>query len=112
MLQQRRECSRAVAENNSEAVNQLTSYQSDLLRLAMADPPHVYTFDEYADMHLCYGASNSNALEARRLYAERYPNRVLPSVPTILAVDRRARSTGSLAVSWFRLHTTGDNVVD
>ncbi|KAJ8959430.1 hypothetical protein NQ318_022122 [Aromia moschata] len=36
-----------------------------------------YTFIEYADMHLMYGLASCNALEARRLYRERFPNRTL-----------------------------------
>jgi hypothetical protein len=31
------------------------------------------------------------------LYAEKFPNRRLPSAPTFIAVDRRARETGSLS---------------
>lgn len=58
-----------------------------------------FTFAELADMHLCYGAANSNALAARRLYAQRFPQRVLPSHVLFANVDRRIRETGTVHVS-------------
>ena len=48
-----------------------------------------FTFAEYADMHLMYGLASCNALEARRLYEERFPDR-----KTFDRVDRRLRETG------------------
>lgn len=45
-------------------------------------------------MHLVYGQSLGNALEARRIYAQRFPNRVLPDRKTFERVDRRLRETG------------------
>lgn len=54
----------------------------------------VYTFSEYADMHLMYGLASCNALEARRLYEERYPNRNIPNQKTFQRLDQRLRETG------------------
>lgn len=34
----------------------------------------VFTNAEMANMHFLYGLANGNALEARRMYAQRYPN--------------------------------------
>jgi len=53
-----------------------------------------YTFSEYADMHLMYGLASCNALEARRLYEERYPNRNVPNHKTFQRLDQRLRETG------------------
>lgn len=58
-----------------------------------------FTFNEYADMQLCYGAANTNAHEARRTYAERFPGRQLPCHVTFVNVDRRLRETGTFKVS-------------
>ena len=57
------------------------------------------TFNELADMHLCFGATNSNALAARRLYAERFPQRYLPCHVSFSNLDRRLRETGNFRVS-------------
>ncbi|KAJ8942383.1 hypothetical protein NQ318_011730 [Aromia moschata] len=53
-----------------------------------------YTFIEYADMHLMYGLASCNALEARRLYHERYPNHTLPNQKTFHRVDQRLMENG------------------
>ncbi|KAJ8957202.1 hypothetical protein NQ318_007764 [Aromia moschata] len=53
-----------------------------------------YKFIEYADMHLMYGLAPCNALEARRLYHERFPNRTLPNQKTFQWVDQRLRENG------------------
>ena len=58
-----------------------------------------YTFRELADMHLCFGASDGNALAARRLNAERYPQRRLPAHTTFTTVDRNLGETGHVQVS-------------
>jgi len=50
-------------------------------------------------MHLCYGATNWNARAARRLYADRFPQRALPSHVYIANVDRYIRETGTVHVS-------------
>ncbi|KAJ8915386.1 hypothetical protein NQ315_008273 [Exocentrus adspersus] len=56
-----------------------------------------FTFGEYADMHLMYGLASCNALEARRLYKERFPDRRLPERKTFERVDQRLRETGTVA---------------
>ena len=38
-----------------------------------------YTLNERTDMHLLYGETRGNGCAARRLYAERFPMRRLPS---------------------------------
>ena len=53
-----------------------------------------YTFIEYADMHLMYGLAYCNALEARRLYQERFPDRTIPNQKTFQRVDQRLRENG------------------
>lgn len=63
-----------------------------------------FTFEELADIHLTYGEMLCNATAARRRYAEKFPLRRLPSVPTFLAIDHRARNTGRLCSNH---HTAG-----
>ena len=58
-----------------------------------------FTFIEYADMHLMYGLASCNALEAKRLYEERFPNRIIPDQKTFQRVDQRLRETGRFLVS-------------
>ena len=53
-----------------------------------------YTFVEYSDMHLMYGLARCNALKARRLYADKFPNRHLPNAKTFQRIDQRLRETG------------------
>ena len=53
-----------------------------------------FTFIEYADMHLIYGLASCNALEAKRLYEERFPNRTIPNQKTFQRIDQRLRETG------------------
>ncbi|KAJ8940870.1 hypothetical protein NQ318_010183 [Aromia moschata] len=53
-----------------------------------------YTFIEYADMHLMYGLASCNALEARRLYHEKFPSRILPNQKIFQRVDQRLRENG------------------
>lgn len=48
-----------------------------------------------ADMHFVYGLADGNAREARRIYQERYPNRVLPAAKTFTNLHRRLAETGS-----------------
>ena len=50
-----------------------------------------YTNNEYADMHLLYGATDGNLREARRRYKELFPNRRLPNHQTFAVVGRRMR---------------------
>lgn len=56
----------------------------------------MFTFNEYADMHLIYGACNSNAAEAVRQYRLRFPDRNQPSRNTFRRLDQRVRETGRL----------------
>lgn len=57
-----------------------------------------YTNAEYADIHLIYGMANCNAVEARRLYVERYPNRRAPNRKTFVRTDQRLRETGMVII--------------
>lgn len=56
----------------------------------------VYTNVEMTDMHYVYGLADGNAFEARRIYQERYPNRILPDSRTFTNIHRRLTETGSL----------------
>jgi len=58
---------------------------------------HQFSFEEYADMHLAYGAAGQNRAEAVRIYTARFPNRVIPAANTFVAIDKRVRETGSFA---------------
>jgi hypothetical protein len=44
-------------------------------------------------MHLMYGLAEGNAVEAKRLYAEKFVGRRIPYKKTFEAVDRRLRET-------------------
>lgn len=57
---------------------------------------HRFTNLEMADMHLMYGLANCNSMEARRLYQDKFPNRVLPCNKTFQAIHERLVETGSL----------------
>jgi len=50
-----------------------------------------YTFHELSDMHLAYGVALGNAVEAQRLYQERYPNRCLSYRPMFTSIAQRLR---------------------
>lgn len=54
------------------------------------------SFNELADMHLMYGLAQSNATEARRLYAQSFPNRYVPGSESFQNVDRTLREFGTL----------------
>lgn len=54
-----------------------------------------YTNSEMADMHFIYGLANGNAREARRLYMERYPNRLIPNHRMFPNIHRRLVETGT-----------------
>lgn len=49
------------------------------------------------DMHFMYGLANGNAREARRLYMERYPNRVIPNHRMFSDIHRRLSEAGSFS---------------
>lgn len=55
-----------------------------------------YTLEELSDMHLLYGEAKTNGRKAKRLYAERFPNRHHPCHTLFASLDRRLRETGSL----------------
>ena len=56
----------------------------------------MYPFEEQVDMILIYGECQQNSVQARILYSERYPNRILPSRRTFKNVCDKLRQTGSL----------------
>src|SRR5258705_10781706 len=58
-----------------------------------------FTWAELADMHLLYGEVRCNAVAAQQLYAQRFPQRVLPDHRRFVDVHRQIRETGSVAVS-------------
>lgn len=55
-----------------------------------------FTNEELADMHYMYGLADGRSPEARRLYQERFPNRVIPDRRTFANVHRRLTETGTL----------------
>ncbi len=63
--------------------------------LMMAD----YTYAAYADMIYIYGEAQGNGRAARRLYQERYPNRVPPVHTAFARVFQQLRETGTFAVN-------------
>lgn len=54
----------------------------------------VYTNNEMADMHFCYGLANGSTPEAQRLYRERFPNRQIPDKKLFAEIHRRLRENG------------------
>lgn len=59
----------------------------------------VFSNVEMANMHFLYGLANGNALEARRMYAQRYPNNRLPCSDTFTKLHIRLQETGTFAKS-------------
>lgn len=55
-----------------------------------------YTVAEYADMHLIYGECRCNALEAARVYAERFPGRAHPHSQLFTRLHLRLRRENRL----------------
>lgn len=53
-----------------------------------------FTNFEFADMHYMYGLADGNALEARRLYEDRFPNRNIPDARTFSNIHRRLCEKG------------------
>ncbi|RZC35960.1 hypothetical protein BDFB_013078, partial [Asbolus verrucosus] len=47
-------------------------------------------------IHFVYGECRGSALAAVQRYAEKYPNRRVPSRQTFINVDQRLRETGSV----------------
>lgn len=56
----------------------------------------MYTFEEYADIHMIYGEARGNARAAARLYRERFPERRHPHYSTFIDTHRRIRETGTV----------------
>lgn len=57
---------------------------------------HHYSKEEMADIHYTYGRADGNSALARRYYAERYPDRALPSHSLFARLHQRIRETGSV----------------
>ena len=57
----------------------------------------MYPFEEQVDMILIYGECQRNSVQARILYSERYPDRILPSRQTFTNVCNKLRQTGCLS---------------
>lgn len=55
----------------------------------------IYTNAHMTDIHFMYGRANGNSFEARRLYAETFPNRELPSHNMFTRLHQRLREEGS-----------------
>lgn len=74
-----------------------------------------YTNEEYTDMHFCYGVCNGNATAAQREYANRFPNRHIPSSETFTRVNRKLRENGSFCAlqrEGFRDGAVDEAIVD
>ena len=56
----------------------------------------MYSNQEMRDMHYVHGLADGNTAEARRLYAERFPNRICPRAATFQDIHRRLGETGQL----------------
>lgn len=54
-----------------------------------------YTNAEMTDMHFMYGLANRNALRAKRLYAEKFPERIAPNRKTFERIHQRLCETGT-----------------
>ena len=67
-----------------------------------------YSTEEYCDIHYFYGRAGGNSREARRLYAEHFPNRQCPDHKTFSRVHMRLMETGTFKVS---MSDTGRNRV-
>lgn len=55
----------------------------------------IYTNAEMADMHFVYGLANGNSYEARRIYQQKYPRRLVPCAETFTNIHRRLAETGT-----------------
>ncbi|KAJ8914220.1 hypothetical protein NQ315_003583 [Exocentrus adspersus] len=54
----------------------------------------IFTNEEYADIHFCYGFCDGNAEAAVREYRRRYPNRRLPSAQVFSRTHQNFRNFG------------------
>ncbi|KAL7633036.1 UNVERIFIED_CONTAM: hypothetical protein RMT77_016612 [Armadillidium vulgare] len=57
---------------------------------------HVYLYSELADIHLMYWMGRCNNSAVRRLYHEKYPNRICPSPRFLTTIHQRLSETGYL----------------
>ncbi|GFY77775.1 DUF4817 domain-containing protein [Trichonephila inaurata madagascariensis] len=57
-----------------------------------------------SDIHFIYGVADENALEAMRLYGERFSSRRLPNRKNFERLNRRLRETSSFVSG---MHNTG-----
>lgn len=55
-----------------------------------------FSFEEYADIMMAYGAAGGNARAAQRIYQEQFPNRRLPGRRVFPDTYRRIRERGNL----------------
>lgn len=53
-----------------------------------------YTNAEMTDTHFVYGLANGNSLQAKRLYSERFSNRI-PDRRTFVNIHQRFHDTGA-----------------
>ena len=58
-----------------------------------------YTTEEMADMHFVYGEAHGNSREEARIYAQRFPERIVPDPRIFTSIHRRLRDTGSFTIS-------------
>ena len=58
---------------------------------------YVYTNSEMCDMHFVYGQANGNSSLARRLYEEKYPQRVIPHHGIFARLHQRLAETGKFS---------------
>lgn len=56
-----------------------------------------FSFEEYADIMMAYGAAGGVARAAQRIYRERFPNRRLPGRRVFQDTYRRIRERGNLS---------------
>ena len=56
-----------------------------------------YSNEEYSDIHFYYGKANGNALQARLMYSQAFPNRRCPHHETFQQIHQRLRENGSFS---------------
>lgn len=54
-----------------------------------------FTNREMTDMHFYYGMAQGNAHAARRMYHQRFPQRIVPAINTFIRIHARLSETGS-----------------
>ncbi|GBN69317.1 hypothetical protein AVEN_175128-1 [Araneus ventricosus] len=78
-----------------EIINREFSYKSSFLP-CISEGMATYSNQEKAGMHFMYGLANGNALEAERLYRQRFPRRHVPNRKMFERLHRCLRETGSI----------------